>query len=307
MVLFDYHLLLSLAYPLYGISLALLLGVLFFGRTISGSQRWITFGPVSFQPSELVKIALILTLAKYFFINERSDKYPIRELAIPLVLIALPALLIMKQPDLGTALLVLLLSFSIILFLGVDWKLLLFSLGGLVAAFPFLWHLLKDYQKKRLLIFIQPELDPLGAGYHIMQSKIAVGSGSFFGKGFLKGTQGQLRFLPEQHTDFAFSILAEEWGFIGAFIVVTLYPFLILWSLNIARQAKDRFGMILAFGVTAIFFWQSVINIGMVLGVVPVVGVPLPFISYGGSSILASLIGIGLLLNIHMRRFIIQS
>jgi rod shape determining protein RodA len=306
-VLFDYHLLLSLAYPLYGVSLALLLGVLLFGRAISGSQRWITFASFSFQPSELVKIAMILTLAKFFFLNERAEKYRIKDLAIPLALIAAPALLIMKQPDLGTALLVLLLSFSIILFLGVDWKLLAASLGGLVTAFPFLWHLLKDYQKKRILIFIQPESDPLGAGYHILQSKIAVGSGSFFGKGFLKGTQGQLRFLPEQHTDFAFSVLAEEWGFVGAFTVVTLYLVLLLWSLNIARQAKDRFGLILALGVTAIFFWQSVINIGMVLGVVPVVGVPLPFISYGGSSILASLVGIGLLLNIHMRRFVIQS
>ena len=213
----------------------------------------------------------------------------------------------MKQPDLGTALLLLLAAFSIILFLGVEWKLLLISLGGLLGAFPFLWIFLKDYQKKRILIFIQPEADPLGAGYHILQSKIAVGSGAFLGKGFMKGTQGQLRFLPEQHTDFAFSVLAEEWGFIGAFFVLTLYLVLLLWSLNTARQAKDRFGLILALGVTAILFWQGVINIGMVVGVVPVVGVPLPFISYGGSSILASMIGIGLLLNIHMRRFIIQS
>lgn len=306
-VVFDYHLLLSLAYPLYGFSVTLLLGVLLFGRTISGSQRWITVASFSFQPSELMKIALILTLAKYFFLNERTEKYALRDLVVPLAIIALPALLVMRQPDLGTAMLILLLSFSIILFLGVEWKLLAFSLGGLLVAFPFLWTFLKDYQKKRLLIFIQPESDPLGAGYHILQSKIAVGSGSFFGKGFMKGTQGQLRFLPEQHTDFAFSVLAEEWGFVGSFILVTLYLILLLWALNIARQAKDRFGLILAFGVTALFFWQSVINIGMVLGVVPVVGVPLPFISYGGSSILASLIGVGLLLNIHMRRFIIQS
>ena len=306
-VVFDYHLLLSLAYPLYGVSVALLLGVLLFGRSISGSQRWITIASFSFQPSELIKIALILALAKYFSQNEKPVSYGLKDLYLPLALILFPALLIMKQPDLGTALLLMLAAFSIILFLGVEWKILLISLGGLLVAFPFLWHFLKEYQKKRILIFIQPEADPLGAGYHILQSKIAVGSGAFLGKGFMKGTQGQLRFLPEQHTDFAFSVLAEEWGFIGAFFVLTLYLFWLLWSLNTARQAKDRFGLILALGVTAILFWQGVINIGMVVGVVPVVGVPLPFISYGGSSILASLIGIGLLLNIHMRRFIIQS
>jgi rod shape determining protein RodA len=306
-VVFDYHLLLSLAYPFFGASMALLIGVLLFGRSISGSQRWITLASFSIQPSELVKISLVLALAKYFFENERAVPYGLKDLYLPLALVLFPALLIMKQPDLGTAMLLLLVAFSIILFLGVEWKLLVISLGGLLGAFPFLWHFLKDYQKKRILIFIQPEADPLGAGYHILQSKIAVGSGAFLGKGFMKGTQGQLRFLPEQHTDFAFSVLAEEWGFVGAFFVLTLYLVLLLWALNTARQAKDRFGLILALGVTAILFWQGVINIGMVVGVVPVVGVPLPFISYGGSSILASLIGIGLLLNIHMRRFIIQS
>jgi rod shape determining protein RodA len=306
-VVFDYHLLLSLAYPFFGVSMALLIGVLLFGRSISGSQRWITLASFSIQPSELVKISLVLALAKYFFENEKSGAYGLKDLYLPLGLALFPALLIMKQPDLGTAMLVLLVAFSIILFLGVEWKLLVISLGGLLGAFPFLWHFLKDYQKKRILIFMQPEADPLGAGYHILQSKIAVGSGAFLGKGFMKGTQGQLRFLPEQHTDFAFSVLAEEWGFIGTFVVITLYLVLLLWSLNIARQAKDRFGLILALGVSAILFWQGTINMGMVVGVVPVVGVPLPFISYGGSSILASLIGIGLLLNIHMRRFIIQS
>lgn len=304
---FDYHLLLSSAYTLYWISISLLTGVLLFGRTISGSQRWLSLGFLSFQPSELAKIALILALAKFFFNNELTSRYGFRDLYLPLGMTLLPALLIIKQPDLGTALLLVLIGLSIFLFLGIDWKTLFVSLGGVVLVLPFFWFFLKDYQKKRVLIFLQPESDPLGAGYHILQSKIAVGSGGFWGKGFLKGTQGQLRFLPEQHTDFAFSVLAEEWGFIGSFIVVTIFMLLVLWALNIARQSKDRFGMVVALGIGAIFFWQGLVNMGMVVGLVPVVGVPLPFISYGGSSIIASLIGIGLLLNIHMRRFVIQS
>jgi rod shape determining protein RodA len=307
LVFFDYHLLLPVAYPLYLGSIALLVGVLLFGRMISGSQRWLTIGSFSFQPSELVKIALILALARYFFMNELNRRYGFRDLLFPLGMALLPALLIMKQPDLGTALLLIGVSLSIFLLLGVEWKTVLFSLGSVVVSLPLLWMFLKDYQKKRILIFIQPESDPLGAGYHIIQSKIAVGSGGFWGKGFLKGTQGQLRFLPEQHTDFALSVLAEEWGFIGTMVIVTLFLILILWALNIARQSKDRFGMVLALGICSILFWQSLVNMGMVVGLVPVVGVPLPFISYGGSSIIASLIGVGILLNIHMRRFIIQS
>jgi rod shape determining protein RodA len=306
-IFFDYHLLLSVAYPLYWISIAFLIAVLLFGRAISGSQRWLTVASFSFQPSELVKIALILALAKYFFSNELNRRHGFRDLYFPFGMALLPALLIIKQPDLGTALLLLLVSLSIFLLLGVEWKALLISIGGMILSMPIFWLLLKDYQKKRILIFIQPESDPLGAGYHIIQSKIAVGSGGFWGKGFLKGTQGQLRFLPEQHTDFALSVLAEQWGFIGSMGIVTLFLILILWALNIARQSKDRFGMVLALGLCAIFFWQSLVNMGMVVGVVPVVGVPLPFISYGGSSIIASLIGVGILLNIHMRRFIIQS
>jgi rod shape determining protein RodA len=307
LIFFDYHLLLPIAYPMYFVSIVLLLGVLLFGRMISGSQRWLALGSFSFQPSELVKISLILALSRYFFNNELNRRYGFRDLLIPSGMVLLPALLIMKQPDLGTALLLIGVSLSIFLLLGVEWKTILISLGSVLVSLPLLWMFLKDYQKKRILIFIQPESDPLGAGYHIIQSKIAVGSGGFWGKGFLKGTQGQLRFLPEQHTDFALSVLAEEWGFIGTLVVITLFLCLILWSLNIARQSKDRFGMILALGICSMLFWQSLVNMGMVVGLVPVVGVPLPFISYGGSSIIASLIGVGILLNIHMRRFIIQS
>jgi rod shape determining protein RodA len=211
LIFFDYHLLLPIAYPMYYGSIVLLLGVLLFGRMISGSQRWLALGSFSFQPSELVKISLILALSRYFFNNELNRRYGFRDLLIPSGMVLLPALLIMKQPDLGTALLLIGVSLSIFLLLGVEWKTILISLGGVLVSLPLLWMFLKDYQKKRILIFIQPESDPLGAGYHIIQSKIAVGSGGFWGKGFLKGTQGQLRFLPEQHTDFALSVLAEEW------------------------------------------------------------------------------------------------
>lgn len=304
---FDYHLLLPAAYPLYWISIVLLICVLLFGRKISGSQRWLTIGFFSFQPSELVKISLILALAKYFVNNELNHRYGFRHLYLPFGMALLPALLIIKQPDLGTALILLLVCISAFFFLGISWKTLFVSSGGMALILPLFWFFLKDYQQKRILIFFQPESDPLGAGYHILQSKIAVGSGAFWGKGFLKGTQGQLRFLPEQHTDFAFSVLAEEWGFVGSLALVTLFLTLILSALNIARQSKDRFGMVLAFGISVLFFWQILINMGMVVGVVPVVGVPLTFISYGGSSIISSLICVGLLLNIHMRRFIIQS
>jgi len=304
---FDYHLLLSLAYPLLGFSVFLLLTVLFVGKTVSGSQRWLPLGLFSFQPSELAKIALVLALAKYFYTHEKNGRYGFRELALPFGLALLLAGLIMKQPDLGTAVLLLLICFSVFFFVGVAGKTLIVSFSGLAVLMPISWFFLKDYQKKRVLIFLQPETDPLGAGYHILQSKIAVGSGGIWGKGFLKGTQGQLRFLPEHHTDFAFSLLAEEWGFLGALLVVTLFLLLVLWALNIARQSRDRFAMLTAYGIGAVFFWQSVINIGMVVGLVPVVGVPLPFISYGGSSVIVSMIGIGLLLNIHMRRFVIQS
>lgn len=251
---FDYHLLLSLAYPSWGFSILLLIAVLFIGKTVSGSQRWLPLGLFSFQPSELAKLSLVLALAKYFHSQEIKGRYGFRELLPPFGLALIPALLIMKQPDLGTAVLILLICVTIFFFVGVTWKTMLGTSAALAFFLPLSWFFLKDYQKKRVLVFLQPETDPLGAGYHILQSKIAVGSGGIWGKGFLKGTQGQLRFLPEHHTDFAFSLLAEEWGFLGSLLVVTLFLLLVLWALNIARQAKDRFGLVTAFGIGAFFF-----------------------------------------------------
>jgi len=306
MTTFDYHLLERLAYPAYIFSLALLILVLIIGKTFSGSQRWLSFGGVAFQPSELAKIALVITLAKYFSEHGDYDEYRLRDLWRPFILILLPCLLIVKEPDLGSALILAIIAFSIILFVKVRWRSLLILVCATLSSAPFIWFTLREYQQKRILSFLKPGMDPLGAGYHITQSKIAIGSGLFWGKGFLKGTQTRLQFLPEQHTDFVFSVWAEEWGFIGSLFLLMLYLFLILWGINIARNSKDRFGSVMALGIVAIIFWQLFINVGMVLGLLPVVGIPLVLFSYGGSSVVATMMAMGLLMNISMRRFMFQ-
>ncbi len=306
MTTFDYHLLERLAYPAYFISLVLLVMVLVVGKVQSGSQRWLHLGGISFQVSELAKIVLVLTLAKYFSERGAYTESRLRDLWQPLLLMALPCVLIIKEPDLGTALVLVVVSFSIILFTKVNWKsLLILSVTSLAAA-PFIWFSLKEYQQKRILTFLMPDMDPLGAGYHINQSKIAIGSGLFWGKGFLKGTQTRLHFLPEQHTDFAFSVLAEEWGFAGAVFLLLLYLLLILWGINIATNSKDRFGSIVALGLVAIVFWQLITNVCMATGLLPVVGIPLVLFSYGGSSLVCTMAGMGILMNISMRRFMFQ-
>jgi rod shape determining protein RodA len=213
-------------------------------------------------------------------------------------------LLILKQPDLGTAIILFLVFFSILLFVKIHWSSLLAMVIVGASTLPLVWRFLKEYQRKRIITFFNPDLDPLGAGYHLIQSKIAVGSGGILGKGFMKGTQCKLGFLPEQQTDFIFSVLGEEWGLIGSLILVLLYFSLIWWGLRIAVQAKDRFGAVISFGVVAMLFWHVFINIGMVLGLMPVVGIPLPLLSYGGSFLVSTLIGIGLLLNVSMRRYL---
>ena len=300
----DYHMLEDFAYWLYGAVLMLLVLVLLIGKTSMGATRWIHLGFFNMQPSEPMKIVIIMTFARYF------SRYPIfkgltlKELVYPLLLIGAPALLIMKQPDLGTAVLVSLIGGTMLLFVGVRWSALATLFAAAIPLIYCGWRFgLHDYQKKRVYNFLNPDLDPQGSGYHIIQSKIAVGSGAPLGKGFMQGTQSQLRFLPEQHTDFAFSVFAEEWGFAGCLLMVTLYLFLILWGLGIAKRCNDRFGALLAVGVSAMLFWHILINMGMVIGLFPVVGVPLPFFSYGGTSMVTSMIGVGILLNISMRRF----
>ena len=248
----------------------------------------------------------MIVLARYFSKDANTRGFTLQELIRPFILTLIPFVLIVKQPDLGTAGLLLLIAGSITLFVKIERRSLIYLMVSCAAVVPMVWFFLKGYQKRRILVFLDPDLDPLGAGYHIIQSKIAIGSGMISGKGFLKGTQNALSFLPEEHTDFIFSVLAEEWGFIGSVFVVLLFLMLIFWGLNIAQGCREPFGTIMAVGITSMFFWQVVINIGMTMGLMPVVGVPLPFISYGGSSVLTTAIGIGLLMNISMRRFMIE-
>lgn len=223
-----------------------------------------------------------------------------------MLMTGLPFALIVIQPDLGTAGLVALIAMTMALFVKVERRALILLVASAGATIPFIWSLLKDYQKQRILTFLNPDQDPLGAGYHIIQSKIAIGSGMIFGKGYLQGTQNALSFLPEEHTDFIFSVLAEEWGAVGSMVVLLLFLVLILWGLSIAHRCRDPFGNILAIGITTLLAWQVMINIGMTMGLMPVVGVPLPLISYGGSSTLTVAICIGLLMNVSMRRFLVE-
>ena len=301
---YDYRHLEKLSYPFYIISILLLVAVMFGGKMVSGSRRWLPLGPLAFQPAELAKIAIILVLATYFNRRTRMEAMGLKELIVPGVLVMIPVALIIKQPDLGSGILVALVAGSIILFVGVQWRTLMGCGLTLVMLSPVIWHLLKDYQRQRVLTFLDPGRDPLGAGYHILQSMIAVGSGQFWGKGFLQGTQSQLYFLPEQHTDFVFSVFAEEWGFVGSGVLLLLFTALALWGLSVARDCKERFGHLLAVGVTALIFWQIFINLCMVTGFLPVVGIPLPLFSYGGSSLITTLLGVGFLLNIRMRRYL---
>jgi rod shape determining protein RodA len=306
MTTFDYHLLDRIAYPLFFLCLILLMVVLQIGRVTHGSQRWLNLGLFSVQPSEMVKISVILVLAKHFSSSQKTGDYRMRDLWKPLLMIAVPFFMIIGQPDLGTALVVLVVSFSVIMFVHVNRKSLIIFLSIACISAPFFWMGLQDYQKKRIIAFLSPETDPLGSAYHVTQSKIAIGSGLFWGKGYLKGTQTSLNFLPQQHTDFLFSVLAEEWGFIGSALLLTLYLFLMLWCLNIARSSKDRFGILVVVGVVALIFWHLIINVCMVTGLLPVVGIPLVLFSYGGSSVVSTFASMGMVMNVSMRRFMFQ-
>ena len=300
--LLHYNILYQAAYPLYGIGIILLLAVEVAGSTHMGATRWLSLGGVNIQPSEFVKLTVILALARFLSNRRLPPPYNLKELITPALIIALPTVLILKQPDLGTAMLIILISGVIIFIAGVTrGTIITLSISAFSAAVVG-WHFLHDYQKQRILTFMNPEKDPLGSGYHIAQSKIAIGAGKLFGKGFLKGTQNSLHFLPEQHTDFIFAAYAEQWGFLGVLILLLIYFMFLLRALNIAMEARDSFGSYLATGIAAIFFWQVTINIGMVSGLMPVVGIPLPLFSYGGTSMLTSIALISILLNIHYRR-----
>jgi rod shape determining protein RodA len=301
-LLFDYRRLERSGVIVYVLVLLAVFAVPIIGRVGGGSRRWITLGPMSLQPSEFMKLGLVVILARYFA-RTRQTRLGLRDAIVPLLLTALPGVAILAQPDLGTVAVLAIVSLTMLVLGGVRLRWLAAMATPLFVLAPLLWGHLKGYQQKRILTFLDPDLDPLGAGYHVIQSKIAVGSGMLWGKGFLQGTQNHLNFLPEQHTDFIFSVFAEEWGFIGAMVLMAFYLALVLRGLLVAARSRDRFGVLLVLGVTSIVFWQVVVNVGMTTGLLPVVGIPLPFFSYGGSSLLCLLVGVGLVMNVSMRRY----
>jgi rod shape determining protein RodA len=307
--LIDLRLWFRWAYAIFGTAFAALLAVGLIGTFSKGAQRWIDLGVIQLQPSEVMKVALVLALARYFHAAYLDDVRRPMYLLPPLAMMLVPAALVLKQPDLGTAVMLVLCGGAMLFLAGVRlWKFgLLFATAG--AAVPILWARLHDYQRQRVLTFLEPERDPLGAGYHIIQSKIALGSGGVWGKGFLQGTQAQLQFLPEKQTDFVFTMLAEEAGLIGALFVLALHLAIVTYGIIFALRARSQFARLLAMGLTLNFFLYIAINVAMVTGLIPVVGVPLPLISYGGTAMLTVLVGFGLLLSVdvhqdtHLARF----
>lgn len=303
---FDYIWFSRLSVLFYIIGIILLIIVLVTGRVGMGAQRWISLGPLSFQPSEFFKIAFVIMLANILSLM-RSPLGMSALLRIFVLVVLLPFVLLVKQPDLGTAVVLMLIFVAVLFSKGLQTRVaaILITIG--LISLPFIgeimWTGLKGYQKNRLIAFLDPETDPSGIGYQINQSKVAIGSGQVLGKGFLKGTQGPFRFLPERHTDFIFAVFAEEWGFVGSAVLMLLYLILLLRGIDTARKAKDEFGKLLALGVTYMFAVYFFINIGMTLGMTPVVGIPLPFMSYGGTALLSNFLAAGILINVRTRRF----
>jgi len=290
------------AYPLYLVALVLLALVMVIGVESGGAKRWLGYGELSFQPSEMMKIALILALARYYqWLPPEKVSWP-HALLIPLAMIGAPVLLALAQPDLGTAMLFAVVGSGLLFLAGVSWIYYLGGIVGVIVVLPHIWERLHDYQKERVLTFIDPERDPLGSGYHILQSKIAIGSGGLMGKGFMQGTQAQLNFLPEKHTDFIFTMFAEEMGFIGAVCLLALYLLVLLFIAYMALRCRSTFARLVAAGVGLCLFTYVFINVAMVTGLVPVVGVPLPLVSYGGTSMVTMMVGLGFVLNAHVNR-----
>jgi rod shape determining protein RodA len=303
-VMFDYRALAGYTYPLYAAAVGMLVVVEFVGQATGGSRRWINFGLFTVEPSELAKVALILVLVQFLREEPPPGGLRLRHLIIPAILLLIPAGLVLKQPDLGTMLTMLLIFATIVFAAGINLRTMGLLALAVLMVMPIAWHKLKPYQKQRVVSFLDPQSDPLGAGYHVIQSEIAVGSGGSWGKGFLKGTQARLNFLPEQTTDFIFSVFAEEFGFAGSMLLLGLYAGLVGRGLWIARHSRDRFGTLLALGLTAMVFWQAAINICMATGLLPVVGIPLPLVSYGGSSLIVLMGAMGLLISINTRRYL---
>jgi rod shape determining protein RodA len=296
--------LMHLAFPVYVFGLLLLVAVALVGDISKGARRWLDLGFIRIQPSELMKIAMPLMLAWYFQKHESMLRY--REYAIATLLLLVPVALIARQPDLGTSILVFSAGFFVIFFAGLPWKVIIGLAAAAGAAAPLAWNLLHDYQRQRILTLLDPEKDPLGKGFHIIQSTIAIGSGGILGKGWGQGTQAQLEFIPERHTDFIFAVYSEEFGLVGNFVLLVIYALLIGRGLIIAAEAATLFSRLLAGAVTLIFFTYAFVNMGMVSGILPVVGVPLPFVSYGGTALVTLCLGIGILMSISKNRMLVQ-
>lgn len=303
---FDYLWINRLIWLMYAINIAALIYTDVKGKVVLGGQRWIDLHFFRYQPSETMKLCLILVLAKILVhYNSQGKGMGLREIAFPAFLILLPFGLTVKQPDLGTAMTLMFIGGTLLFFVKIRKSILVSIFMAAIIALPLAWNYgLKEYQKNRVITFISPDLDPQGKGYNSIQSKIAVGSGKFLGKGFRMGTQSQLEFLPERHTDFIFAVLSEEWGFIGSFLVLITFAFLFKICFEIAHQARDKFGALITVGVTAYIFWHMFVNIGMVIGLLPIVGVPLPLLSYGGSGMLTTMTGLGLVSSVAYRRYL---
>jgi len=300
--LIDVRLLLRRSYIVYAAALAMLVLVEVMGVTGMGAQRWVDLWLFRLQPSEIMKIALVLAMARYFHGLTIEDTRRLRSLVVPILLMAAPAALVLRQPDLGTAVLLILTSSALMFAAGVRLRVFIAAGVAAVASVPVGWQFLREYQKQRIYTFLDPESDPLGAGYHILQSKIALGSGGMFGKGFLNGSQSHLSFLPERHTDFIFTMLAEEFGLAGGLMLLGLYVLILIYGIAISLWAKSHFGRLVAIGVTTTFFVHVFINIAMVTGLIPVVGVPLPLVSYGGTAMMTIMVGAGLLASVYVHR-----
>ncbi|MGB3810889.1 MAG: rod shape-determining protein RodA [Parvibaculum sp.] len=300
--LIDLRLWMRIAYPLYGVALVLVTAVDIVGFKGMGAQRWLDLGIIQLQPSEVMKVALLLALARYFHGLALDEVSRLRNLIVPVLLVIVPVGLVVKQPDLGTAILLTISGGTIFFAAGLAWRYFIITGLAVVGTIPVVWDRLHDYQRDRVFTFLDPERDPLGAGYHILQSKIALGSGGLFGKGFMAGTQAHLNFLPEKQTDFIFTMLGEELGFVGGIVLLSFYAVTLILATNVALQCRNQFGRLLALGITVSFFFYVFINTAMVMGLLPVVGVPLPLVSYGGTAMLSLMFAFGLLMSCYIHR-----
>lgn len=300
--LVDIRVWMSTAYPAYVVSFLLLIVVQVAGHVGLGADRWIQIGPLQLQPSEFMKIALVLALARYLHGLGVEDVSKPRYLLIPLAMILAPAILVLKQPNLGTATILVADGFSLLFLAGLSWWWIAPTFAGVVGSVPIVWHFLHDYQKRRVLTFLNPQSDALGAGWNISQAEIAMGSGGLYGKGFVQGTQSRLNFLPEKETDFIWTSVGEEFGFVGCIVLLLLFAVVIASGIRIAMASRSQFGRLLAIGVTLNFFFYIMINAAMVTGMIPVVGIPMPLISYGGTAMLTVMFGFGLLMSVHIHR-----